>query len=446
MSPEVDIPRIVIGAATSGAGKTTIATGLMAALVARGLVVQPFKVGPDFIDPTHHTRCCGRACRNLDPFMMGEDGVRETFIRACQGADIAVIEGVMGLYDGVGGETSFGSTAHVARLLDAPVLLAVDAKGASRTVHAIVRGMIDYDPTIRIGGVVFNLIGSPRHRDLIEAGREHPVLGWITRDEGLVIPSRHLGLSLAHELEATEAFGRVMETHMDLEGVLALARSGPPLPAHQETRSESERITLGVAHDPAFCFYYADNLDRLRAQGARLVFFSPMTDPLPEVDALYLGGGYPELHAGELASAPARAAIARAGGDELPIWGECGGLAYLGRTLDTGEETYAMCGVLPAETRMTRGIRGLGYVEGTCTAGPFSGLHGLPVRGHEFHYSTCAPDADARYALRLARGRGLGEGQDGLYEHATLAGYTHAYFSDRFAGALVRAGEAYARR
>lgn len=439
------IPRIVIGAATSGAGKTTITAGVMAALRARGLAVQPFKVGPDFIDPTHHTRCCGRVCRNLDPFMMGEDGVRETFGRACRGADIAVIEGVMGLHDGLDG-TGFGSTAHVARLLEAPVLLAVDAKGASRTVHAIVRGIAGYDPEVRIGGVVFNRIGSPRHRELIERGREFPVLGWVPRDEGLAIPSRHLGLALAHELEATDAFGAIVGGHVDIDGVFDLACTAPTLPSVPSPSTDEGRATIGIARDPAFCFYYADNLDRLRARGARLVFFSPMVDPLPEVDALYLGGGYPELHAPALESAPARRAIARAADDGMPIWGECGGLVYLCRSLETDGQSFSMCGVLPADARMTGGIRGLGYVDGTCTGGPFSGVHGAGVLGHEFHYSACSADADARFAMRLSRGRGLGEGRDGLYEHAALAGYTHAYFSDRFATALVRAGELHAHR
>jgi len=439
------IPRIVIGAATSGAGKTTIAAGLMAALTARGLAVQPFKVGPDFIDPTHHTRCCGRACRNLDPFMMGEDGVRETFGRASAGADIAVIEGVMGLHDGVDG-TSLGSTAHVARLLEAPVLLAVDAKGASRTVHAVVRGVAGYDPAVRVAGVVFNRIGSARHRELIERGRELPVLGWIPRDDALAVPSRHLGLSLADELASHDAFGDVVGAHVDLDGVIAIAGSATPITAPSPVPAAESDTTIGVALDSAFCFYYADNLDRLRDAGARLVFFSPATDDYPDVDALYIGGGYPELHAAALESGQARPAIARAAADGMPIWGECGGLVYLSRSLEADGRSHRMCGVLPTDSTMTGGIRGLGYVDGTCVAGPLPGLHDAGVRGHEFHYSDCSPDADARYALSLSRGRGLGGGRDGLFEHATIAGYTHAYFSDRFCSAFVRAARAFARR
>jgi cobyrinic acid a,c-diamide synthase len=445
VEPALALPRIVVGAATSGAGKTTISAGLMAALTARGLVVQPFKVGPDFIDPTHHTRCCGRACRNLDPFMMGEDGVRETFARASAGADIAVIEGVMGLHDGLDG-TSLGSTAHVAQLLDAPVLLAVDAKGASRTVHAVVRGVAGYDPAVRVAGVIFNRIGSARHRDLIERGRELPALGWIPRDDALAVPSRHLGLSLADEIASHAAFGDVVGAHVDLERVIAIAGSAGPVAPPSSPPSARADIDIGVALDSAFCFYYQDNLDRLRDAGARLVFFSPAVDELPDVEALYVGGGYPELHATELENGPARSAIARAAEDGMPVWGECGGLVYLSRSLEADGRSRRMCGVLPSDSAMTGGIRGLGYVDGTCVAGPFAGLHGAAVRGHEFHYSACMPDADARYALSLSRGRGLGDGRDGLCEHATVAGYTHAYFSDRFCAAFVDAGRAHARR
>ncbi len=445
MAGTLAIPRIVIGAATSGAGKTTIAAGLMAALTARGVAVQPFKVGPDFIDPTHHTRCCGRACRNLDPFMMGEDGVRETFARASAGADIAVIEGVMGLHDGVDG-TAFGSTAHVARLLEAPVLLAVDAKGASRTVHAVVRGVAGYDPAVRVAGVIFNRIGSARHRELIERGHELPVLGWIPRDDGLDIPSRHLGLSLADELASHDMFGDVVGRHADLDGVIAIAQSAAPLAAPSTVPIPEGDTTIGVALDSAFCFYYADNLDRLRDAGARLIFFSPAADDLPAMDALYIGGGYPELHAVALEDGRARPAIAQAAEDGMPVWGECGGLVYLSQSLEADGRSHRMCGVLPAHSAMTGGIRGLGYVDATCVAGPFSALHGAGFRGHEFHYSTCSPDADARYALGLSRGRGLGDGRDGLFEHATIAGYTHAYFSDRFCSAFVAAARTYARR
>lgn len=271
-------------------------------------------------------------------------------------------------------------------------------------------------------------------------------MGWIPRDDALSIPSRHLGLSLADELSSHAAFGEIVESHVDLEGVLGIARSAPPLEGRAIVSPVEEKTAIGVAFDSAFCFYYADNFDRLRAAGARLVFFSPSSESLPQVDALYIGGGYPELHAAELEAGPARGAIARAATDGMPVLGECGGLAYLARSLEGGGRMYRMCDVLPAGVAMTGGIRGLGYVEGTWVAGPARNLRGAGLRGHEFHYSECRPEADARYAVALSRGRGIVDGRDGLFEHATVGGYTHAYFSDRFCSAFVAGAEAYARR
>ena len=445
MAGTLAIPRIVVGAATSGAGKTTIAAGLMAALTARGLVVQPFKVGPDFIDPTHHTRCCGRACRNLDPFMMGEDGVCETFVRASAGADIAVIEGVMGLHDGVDG-TVLGSTAHVARLLESPVLLAVDAKGASRTVHAVVRGVAGYNPDVRVAGVVFNRIGSARHRELIERGRELPVLGWIPRDDALAVPSRHLGLSLADELASHDAFGDVVGAHVDLDGVIAIARSAPSLAVLSTAPAAVGDIVIGVALDRSFCFYYADNLDRLREAGANLVFFSPEADDLPDVNALYIGGGYPELHASGLEAGRARPAIARAATDGMPIWGECGGLVYLSRSLEAEGRSHRMCGVLPADSAMTGGIRGLGYVDGTFVAGPFQALHGVACVATSSTTRTAHPmrtrgmPSPSRAGAASATG-----GMDSASPRRSPATPTRTS-TDRFCSALVGAARAYSRR
>ena len=222
------IPRIIIAGTHSGCGKTTIASGIMAALTARGMKVQPFKVGPDFIDPSHHTRICGRPSRNLDPFMMGDRGCVETFLRATEGADIAIIEGVMGMYDGVDG-SDLASTAHVARILKAPVVLVVDAKGMSRSVHALVDGYRRYDPSISFAGVIFNRIGSPRHRTMIEASLDIPSFGMIPRKEDLVVKSRHLGLMMAHESGAMADFGDIIEEHADLDALIASAASAPPL-------------------------------------------------------------------------------------------------------------------------------------------------------------------------------------------------------------------------
>jgi cobyrinic acid a,c-diamide synthase len=433
------IPRIVIGGTHSGCGKTSIASGIMAALVSRGLAVQPFKVGPDFIDPSHHTAICGRPSRNLDPFMMGEDGVAATFARACCGADIAVVEGVMGMYDGLEG-SDFGSTAHVARILAAPLVLVADVRGASRSANALVKGYREFDSRVPFAGVIFNRVGSPRHRAMIEEASETRAFGWIPWQREGAVESRHLGLQMAHETDGMGTFGPVVEEHCDLDALVALARTAPPLavPPEKSALAAEDRVRIGVAWDEAFCFYYQDNLDLLRRMGADLVFFSPMADPLPDVDALYFGGGYPELHAERLEKAECRGEIHRALDDGMPAYGECGGLVYLSERL-VAEGSWSMVGVLPAEAEKMDRFQALGYVDAVCAGTNPLFVPGTAVRGHEFHYSRVECDADARFALHLSRGTGIGNGRDGLFEHNVLAGYTHAYFTPEIAAALVQA-------
>lgn len=440
------VPRIVIAGTHSGCGKTTVATGLMGALAARGLKVQPFKAGPDFIDPTHHTAICGRPSRNLDPFMMGENGVQKTFERACTGADIAIVEGVMGLYDGLeGGDTS--STAHVARLLSAPVLLVVDVKGSSRSANAMIKGYREFDRSVDVAGAIFNRVGSPNHRRMIEASLETVALGWIPKERELEVESRHLGLRMAHEAETTRPSGRIIEKYLDIDGIVAMAGDAKPLATGEPTQPEArpdERVTIGVARDAAFCFYYRDNLDALIAGGARLEYFSPIEGRLPPVDGLYLGGGYPELYARELESSRCREDVKKAVDDGMPVYAECGGLMYLCEDVAV-DKKYRMAGILPACTEMTGKIQALGYVKGESVAGGIFAA-GTCVAGHEFHYSRieCAPDA--RFAFRLSRGKGIRGGRDGLCEHNAVGGYTHAYFSPGFAGSMIKAAEAYERK
>jgi cobyrinic acid a,c-diamide synthase len=440
------IPRIVIAGTHSGCGKTSIASGIMSALAARGLAVQPFKVGPDFIDPTHHTAICGRPSRNLDPFMMGEAGVRATFARASLGADIAVIEGVMGMFDGLdGGDT--GSTAHVARLLGAPVVLVVDVKGMSRSANAMVQGYRTYDPSLRFAGTIFNRVGSPRHRAMIAEEAATPVFGWIPWQKDREVASRHLGLKMAHETDGMAHFGDLVGATCDLDGLLETARAAATLPRPSERPAPGGggRVGIGIARDAAFCFYYQDNLDLLRQCGADLIFFSPLSDPLPEVDAVYLGGGYPEIHAALLEKAPCRDQIRSAAGNGLPVYAECGGLVYLTESVSTDRE-YRMAGVLPARAFQNDRFQALGYVQATCT-GPTPLLpRGLSYRGHEFHYSHVDCDRDARFAVHLERGKGIIGGKDGLFEENVLAGYTHAYFTPAFARSFVDAARAAGRR
>ena len=433
------IPRIIIAGTHSGCGKTTIASGIMAALTARGMKVQPFKVGPDFIDPSHHTRICGRPSRNLDPFMMGDRGCVETFLRATEGADIAIIEGVMGMYDGVDG-SDLASTAHVARILKAPVVLVIDAKGMSRSVHALIDGYRRYDPSISFGGVIFNRIGSPRHRTMIEAALDIPSFGMIPRKEDLVVKSRHLGLMMAHESGAMADFGDIIEEHADLDALIASAASAPPLRTVKRSNDtvQSVRTTVGVALDDAFCFYYQDNLDLLRRAGAELVFFSPLTDPLPKVDAVYLGGGYPELHLPALASSRCRRGLKKATDSGMPLYAECGGLMYLVKEVTAGK-TFRMCDILPASAEMTGHIQALGYVKGkSIKSGSFLPA-GQQIAGHEFHYSRIEPEHDVHYAIQLSRGKGIDGGHDGMVSRNALGCYTHAYFTRAFVNAFIDA-------
>lgn len=440
----MDIPRIVIAGTHSGCGKTTVASGIMAALAKRGYRVQPFKVGPDFIDPSHHTALCGRHSRNLDPFMMGEDGCRATFSRASRGADIAVIEGVMGLFDGVEG-LDLASTAHVARILQAPVVLVLDVKGMSRSIHAHIRGFLEFDPTITLAGVIVNRVGSRHHREMMEGGMALPAFGWIPRSDELSLKSRHLGLVMAHESAALNASGPLMEEYCDLDALVGAARRAPPLADVPEPPARDPvPARIGIACDLAFCFYYQDNLDLLRQNGADLVFFSPLAGELPDVDAVYYGGGYPELHLPGLEVSPSTAAIRKAAGSGLPVFAECGGLMYLTREV-TGEKKARMAGILPAVTEMTKRLQALGYVQGTVRSSGTILPDGLTVTGHEFHYSRVHTDTDACCVLTLSRGKGIGNGKDGLVAANTLGMYTHAYFSPEFARSLLAAARAFSR-
>jgi cobyrinic acid a,c-diamide synthase len=436
------IPRIVIGGTWSGCGKTTVARGLMAAFTARGFRVQPFKVGPDFIDPSHHTAICGRISRNLDPFMMGEGEVSSVFARASEGADLAIIEGVMGLFDGMDGGI-VASTAHVADLLSAPVILVVEPRGMSGSVHAVIRGYTTHRPGTLPAGLIFNRVGSPRHRSLIEAGLTGKALGWIPRSGDLSLESRHLGLVMASEVEARSSQAGIFEQCCDLDAILDLARAAPDLPEPPALPPlVPSRIRIGVARDAVFCFTYQENLDRLARAGAQLVFVSPLADPLPDVEGLYLPGGYPELHGEVLSRSPFLRGLRDACGDGMPVYGECGGLLALCESLSAGVE-FPMAGVLPARGALTRGVQALGYVEARATGRVAALVPGLALRGHEFHYSRLECGRDARFSLELSRGTGIGGGLDGLTEGNTVGTYTHACFTDAFAESFVRAAGEY---
>jgi cobyrinic acid a,c-diamide synthase len=453
-------PRLVIAGTQSGVGKTTVALALLAALKARSRRVQAFKVGPDFIDPGHHTAATGRPSRNLDGWMLGPAVNREIFVRAAADADISIIEGMMGLFDGSSPTGESGSTAEVAKLLRAPVLLVIDGSAMARSAAAMALGYARFDRDLRVAGVLFNRISGEKHFSLlkqaVEAHTDLPVVGYLCADPEMRIGDRHLGLVTAIEQggrELYERLGREAAQTVDLDQVEALAgRCEEMAPAssspHTPRRSGSgSPVRVGVAYDPAFCFYYPDNLEWLEAAGAQVVRFSPLRDAvLPEVDLLYLGGGYPELHGEALArNAAMRKAVrafAERGG---PIYAECGGMMYLTQTIrDFDGRLHEMVGLFPAETVMRRTGLTLGYRDVTVTRPCLLGDAGLIARGHEFHYSTLVPTGTLDYACTLTDANGQPRGQDGLIVGNTVALYTHLHFASQ--PALARALVAAARR
>jgi cobyrinic acid a,c-diamide synthase len=448
---------LLIAGTHSGVGKTTVAIALMAALRRRGLVVQPFKVGPDFIDAGHHTSVCGRTCRNLDTWLLTEDYVRSTFNRASAGSDVAIIEGVMGLFDGgssagasAGGARSDGisSSADIAKLLDVPVVLVVDASAMAASVAAIVKGYAEFDPAVRLAGVICNRVAGPRHHDYLEpAIRKHTgvvPLGWVPRNDDWVIPERHLGLMTSEDCRITptraEAMGRTLEETVDVDRILEIAGSSNPaagleqapgiaaFPGECPPPLSSRRIA--VARDAAFCFYYPDNLEILARAGGILDFFSPLSDSVvPDgAELLYLGGGYPEIHAAALAdNLPMRRSIRRFHEQGRTIYAECGGLMYACRELvDASGRCFPMLDLLPARTVMQSRRAALGYVSlSTLRESPL-GPAGTWARGHEFHYSRLEPLGPLVYGGELSDG--LGSRGDGLLAGNLWAGYAHLHF------------------
>jgi len=439
----------VVAGTHSGVGKTSVTLGLIAALRRRGLVVQPFKVGPDFIDPLHHQHASGRPPRNLDGWMLDAATNRACFARASADADVALIEGVMGLFDGSEGGSECGSTAEMAKLLGVPVVLVIDAGAMARSAAALVHGFVSFDPALTVAGVVLNNVGGEGHAAMIRdaVAGAIPILGAVPRSAHILVPERHLGLHLPHETrsEYVEQLATLVERHVDLEALLAAGAIERPA-APPTAPSAPATVRIGLARDEAFCFYYADNLELLARAGAELVEFSPIRESLPDgLDGLYLGGGYPELHAQELSdnseTREAVRAFAAAGG---PVYAECGGLMYLATTLELDGATYPLCGVLPFGTRMPAPLT-LAYVDVTTTGGLFG--TGLGARGHLFHFSEISGDVPAARCFRLETTRGeLAE--EGYHLHDVLASYAHLHFASnpRLAEAFVERCRAFAER
>ncbi|MEV6681449.1 cobyrinate a,c-diamide synthase [Streptomyces erythrochromogenes] len=463
------MPRLVVAAPSSGSGKTTVATGLMAAFAERGLAVSPHKAGPDYIDPGYHALATGRPGRNLDAFMCGPELVAPLFAHGAAGCDLAVVEGVMGLYDGAAGRGELASTAQVAKLLRAPVVLVVDASSQSRSVAALVHGFASFDPQVRLGGVILNKVGSDRHEVMLREALEEagmPVLGVLRRAPQVATPSRHLGLvpvaeRQADALAAVAALAEQVRAGCDLDALMALARTAPPLscepwsPAGPDLRSGQSgtldgsrqpdsaspacgaggpglgdgaaphgRPVVAVAGGPAFTFSYAEHAELLTAAGAEVVTFDPLRDEaLPEgTGGLVIGGGFPEVYAPELSAngalREAVSAFAAAGG---PVAAECAGLLYLARSLDG----KPMCGVLDADARMSERLT-LGYREAVAVSDSSLAAAGTRLRGHEFHRTVIEPGAGAAPAWGFTHPERRVEGfvQDGVH-----ASYLHTHWA-----------------
>ncbi|MGV9250188.1 cobyrinate a,c-diamide synthase [Streptomyces sp. NPDC003697] len=436
------MPRLVVAAPSSGSGKTTVATGLMAALTRRGLAVSPHKVGPDYIDPGYHALATGRVGRNLDAYLCGPELVGPLFAHGAHGCDIAVVEGVMGLFDGAAGEGELASTAQVAQLLGAPVVLVVDASSQSRSVAALVHGFASWDPRVRIGGVILNKVGSARHEELLREALDAagvPVLGVLRRVPQAGTPSRHLGLvpvaeRRAEAVEAVAAMAAQVETGCDLRALVALARSAGTLPCAAWDAGTAVRrdgpedagppVRVAVAGGPAFTFSYAEHAELLAAAGAEVVTFDPLRDEaLPEgTRGLVLGGGFPEVYAAELsANERLRSAVAALALRGAPVAAECAGLLYLCRELDG----RPMCGVLDAAARMSERLT-LGYRDAVAVGDSVLAAAGERMRGHEFHRTVVEPGAGAApaWGVRAPRRRVEGFVQGGVH-----ASYLHTHWA-----------------
>ena len=436
---------LLIAGDRSGSGKTSITLAL-SALLATSRAVQTFKVGMDYIDPSYLTGVTGRPCRNLDDYVMSPDEVRAIFSHGCRGADIAIVEGVRGLFEGAEALTDLGSTAAIAKRLDLPVVLVIDARSITRSAAAIVKGFQAFDPDVAIRGVILNKISGSRHREKTIRAVEHycgvPVIGAIPRMEEMELAARHLGLVPYREgvegegfLERIDIIKRMIGEHVDLDALLGIAGEFV-LPAEESPLyavPEAPDVRVGVAMDEAFNFYYADLFDVLASLGAEVVPFSPLRDRLPEADGYILGGGYPELFGAELeANVAMREGLREVSRNGTPVYAECGGLIYLTDRMvlapgfagvDEGR-AYDLAGVFAGEARMPA-RRMLGYVVGTSAA--MSPMGEAAFRGHEFHYSDVRLLPGTRYAYRLTRGSGIRDGLDGALRDRTVGSYTHLH-------------------
>ena len=444
LDKELKIPRLVVAGATSGVGKTSITSAIIYGIKKRGYSVQAFKVGPDYIDPSYLSAISGNDTRNLDVWLMGENELVQSFVKN-SASDISIIEGVMGYYDGFGGKTNYASTHHVASLVKSPTILVLDASKAARSIAATALGFAKFHHNSRIVGIILNKIGSKKHENMCKqalASLKVPILGSILKNSESM-ESRHLGLIPVKEQRSLQnkirKISREISDNLDIDKIVQICKNVPQLPKVQQKKFKNPTATVAVALDSSFNFYYHDNLEALRREGAKLKFFSPVSDKkIPKCDLIYIGGGFPEVLGQSLErNTTMRKMIKKHAEEGMPIYAECGGLMYLTKSISFGKKKYKMVGLFDAETQMTKKMT-LNYTEGRITSnclisGP------AKFRAHEFHYSKISNLArDAKLVYDLKIGEGISGKKDALSEYNTLASYCHLYFdSAKYATKLV---------
>ena len=448
------IPRIVLAGTTSGVGKTSITCAIIYALKKRGFSVQPFKVGPDYIDPSYLSSISKTNTFNLDVWMMGKNQLLKSFIENSK-SDISVIEGVMGYYDGFSGDSNFASTHHVAELTQSPVILVLDAGKTARSIAATALGFQKFHRNSRISGIILNKIGSQKHEDLCRKALQKtklPIVGVIPKNPDLALESRHLGLVSTMDekklYDKLQKICKIISDHLDSEKIIQITKNPNVLQKKSKPTHKKSSVTISVALDNSFNFYYRDNLESLRRHGANLKFFSPIKDKkIPKCDGLYIGGGFPEILGNSLEkNSSMKQSIKKLSEQGMPIYAECGGLMYLTKSIDYGNKKYKMIGIFDAETRMTKKMK-LNYTKGNVSKSIISDKSHL-LHGHEFHYSELTSvSSDSKFAYNLEIGDGIKNKQDGLLQHNTLASYGHLYFdSSDYAEIFVKNCLKYSRR
>lgn len=455
-------PRVVISANGSDAGKTLVTMAILWLLTKRGYRVQPFKVGPDYIDPGYHTIASGVASRNLDSWIMAEQTIKRSFIKAAATADLAVIEGVRGLYEAESPISEEGSTAHVAKILLAPVIIVLNCQSITRSAAAILLGLKAFDKYVTVAGVILNKVKDKRHEEKLRSAISYytriPVLGVIYRNSALAIPKRHLGLLTVQEnaetLRVIESIGLMLEESLDLDGLIQIMKMAPPLEAPEEEtvpQKIKSNITIGVFNDPAFTFYYADNIEALRSYGVNVHPINSLSDPSvgDDTSGLLIGGGYPEVFARQLeANSALRNDVKRRSDSGMPIIGECGGLMYLCNSVAVAGSKMKMAGIFDGEAVMCDKPQALSYVllESKATS-PIADL-GDQIKGHEFHYSTIQNLKEKNFVFNVLRGKGIINSMDGVICNQTLGMYTHLHYlaCPKVALKFVRACQSFRHR